>query len=132
MVYLPRGSIMQWNGNDITEHNRQELNISKNRIGDRPRMVDGTMRSWYVADKREISCSWEGVPNLTNSTVDKKWGASAMEDFYEATTGPFTLSVRNGQGVVETIVVEFTDFSSTISKRGVADLMDVSVSMEEV
>jgi hypothetical protein len=132
MVYLPKGSIMKWNGNSITEHNRSELNIKVNRIENSQRMFNGTMRKYVTADKKEFSCSWAMVPDSTAGTVDKQWGGSAIEAFYNTTPGAFTLTITDGAGVATDYLVMFTDFSKVINKRGKYDGWDIDVTIEEV
>lgn len=132
MVYLPKGSIMQWNGTKVTEHNRSELNVDVERIGDSQRTMNGTMRKWYVADKKTFSCSWDNLPALTTKTVDGSMGGVAIEAFYMSNTGPFTLTINNTHGV-ETYTVVFTKFSKNIVKRvGTADLWNIDITLEEV
>jgi hypothetical protein len=132
MVYMPKGSIMKWNGNDITEHNRSELNIKVNRIETSQRMANGTLRKYIVADKREFSCSWNMVPNEDVSTVDGKWGGKSIETFYNANGGSFTLTVTHGDATTDTYTVVFTDFSKVINKRGTYDAWDIDITLEEV
>lgn len=47
----------------LSDHNRGEISISKNRIESRQRMINGTMRSYYNADKSLASVSWEMLPS---------------------------------------------------------------------
>lgn len=124
--------LMRWNNNAITDHNRQPLTVENERIVKEDRMANGTMRRWYVADKRTFSCSWEMVPKPTNRTVDGFWGGDAIENFYYSTPGSFTLETTDADGTVETFTVMFTDFSKDIVKRGGVDLWNISVTMIEV
>jgi hypothetical protein len=66
-ILLPVGSLLYFDtGTDpvnptwskITEHNRQPLSITKNRIQKVQRMANGTLRKFFVAEKREFSVSW--------------------------------------------------------------------------
>lgn len=132
MVYLPKGSLMKWDGNAITEHNRSELDINVNRIENSKRMAHGTMRKYVIADKREFSTSWKMVPDATEATVDKKWGGAAIETFYNATPGEFTLTIRDGAGVETEYQVMFTEFSKVLNKRGKYDAWDIDITLEEV
>lgn len=92
-----------------SDHNRQEINVAKQRIENRQRMVNGTMRSYHVADKMTISTSWQMLPsrsynrNVTFSstglantsgtdveyTTDGGAGGVELLDWYETHTGPF-------------------------------------------
>lgn len=132
MVYLPKGSLMKWAGNAITEHNRSELNISPKRIENSQRTAMGMLRKYVIADKREFSVSWKMLPDATSATVDKKWGGTAIENFYNTTPGVFTLTVTDGAGVATNYQVVFTDFSKVINKRGKYDAWDIDVTLEEV
>lgn len=92
----------------LSDHNRGEIGVSHQRIESRRRMVNGTMRSYYIADKISIACTWNrlpsrsysrnvnfsssGVPNLsgaTEYTVDGGAGGVEMLDWYENHGGPF-------------------------------------------
>lgn len=130
---LPKGSIMDWNGNGITEHNRNDLSIEWEEFESSSRMTDATLRKFLVARKRRFSTSWDLVPNLTTRTVDGKWGADAMQSFYLTQSDPFTLTIRPGNGSNQTYTVVITDFSYTWVKRANGyDMINVSVTLEEV
>lgn len=132
MVYLPKGSIMEWNGNPITEHMRSPLDVSVERIETTNRMSNGLLRKWVVADKRTFSCSWDTLPAISSKTVDGKWGGVDIETFYNSNPGVFTLTVKNTHGT-ETYSVVFKDFNKEVKKRvGTSDWWDLSVTLEEV
>lgn len=124
--------LMRWNNNAITDHNRSELNVTPERIENKQRMANGRMRKYVTADKRTFSCSWDMLPKKTTQTVDGFWGGEAMEDFYNATAGSFTLEITDGDGEVYTYSVMFSDFSKVIKKRGSVDFWQIDVTMEEV
>jgi hypothetical protein len=133
VVYLPRGSIMKWNTNKITEHNRSEFSMTPERIKYSERTANGTLREWVVATKWTFDCSWDNVPAETVRTVDNAWGGKAMDTFYKAQTDPFTLAVTMGDGTVETYTVVFDTFDKTIvSRGGTTDGWNISVSLKEV
>lgn len=101
----------------LSDHNRSEINISPQRIEQRKRMANGTMRSYHIADKLNISTSWTMLPSRSyklyanfnqttgKSTADHVFGgltateqeftsdggAGGVEilDWYENHTGPF-------------------------------------------
>lgn len=127
-------SLMEWNGNKITDHQRSALDISVERIGSTHRLANGTMRKYVVADKRTFTMSWEGVPHSSNYTVDGYWGAKQMEAFYDSPAGAdaFDLTLYYGDGTSEVVTVMFTEFSSSLQKRGLYDFYDVDVTLEEV
>lgn len=47
----------------LSDHNRQPIDISNERIEQRQRMANGTMRSFFIADKTRISTSWNMLPS---------------------------------------------------------------------
>jgi hypothetical protein len=47
----------------LSDHNRDALSMSIERIEQRQRMANGTMRSYHVADKLSISISWSMLPS---------------------------------------------------------------------
>lgn len=115
-----------------TEHNRAALSVDTERIGNSQRMVNGTMRRWFVADKRTWSTSWSNVPHSAAYTVDGKMGGNEIEDFYLNHPGAFTLQVVNGDGSVDEALVMFTEFSKSVNKRGRFDFLDINITLEEV
>lgn len=127
-----RPRLMRWNGNAVTDHNRQQLSIDVERIEKKQRMANGIMRKYIVADKRTFQTSWNMLPKLTAQTVDGYWGADAIETFYNTVTGSFSLEISDGDTEVNTYNVMFSDFSRNVVKRGSVDYWEISVSMEEV
>jgi hypothetical protein len=121
----------------ITDHNRSPLTESYERIENRQRMVDGTLRRYTVAKKRSWTCSWNSLPS-TNSkvtgitTADGGWAGESIEAFHEATDGAFRMEIRRGDGTTTMATVMITDFNKTIVKRGIVDLWDLDVTIEEV
>ena len=92
----------------LSDHNRGEISIAQQRVETRQRMINATMRSYYVADKITVSCSWnrlpsrsysknvnfntDGQPTLSGAseyTVDGGAGAVEILDWYETHSGPF-------------------------------------------
>ena len=91
----------------LSDHNRSEINISQQRIENRQRMVNGGMRSYWIADKIEISTSWERLPSrpfdsavtfnengkvnpgYISYTADGAAGGMDMLNWYESHPGPF-------------------------------------------
>jgi hypothetical protein len=92
-----------------SDHNRKEIQISQQRIETRQRMINGTMRSYHVADKINLSVSWDMLPSRsfsrnvlfnssgssilstgdTSYTVDGGAGGVELLDWYENHSGPF-------------------------------------------
>jgi hypothetical protein len=98
--FIPKGN--EWEDFIIlSDHNRSEIGISCQRIENRQRMINGTMRSYHIADKNNFSWSWDMLPSrafsnnpvfdgngkLTNSvtsnTVDGGAGGVEIKDWYE-------------------------------------------------
>lgn len=102
------------NGNEkedfiiLSDHNRTEIGVGQQRIEARQRMINGTMRSYHVADKISLSCSWTRLPSrsysrnvnfdaygkatlsgATEYTVDGGAGGVELLDWYESHHGPF-------------------------------------------
>jgi hypothetical protein len=93
----------------LSDHNRGELNFSGKRIEQRQRTINGRMRSYHIADKLEMSVSWNMLPSRSyfqNANFDEDGlspyknetgeftadgGAGGVEllDWYETHTGPF-------------------------------------------
>lgn len=74
-LYTPRGTeIGSYSGSEtdpelidqfliLSDHNRSPINFTNNRIEKRERMINGRMRSYHIADKLNISMSWENLPS---------------------------------------------------------------------
>jgi hypothetical protein len=92
----------------LSDDNRSELSFNKERIENRQRMINGTMRSYHVADKLSISWSWDmlpsrafnsdplfnnigkpSAPELAQYTSDNGAGGVEILDWYENHQGPF-------------------------------------------
>jgi hypothetical protein len=90
----------------LSDHNRDPINFNKVRIENRKRMINGTMRSYHIADKLEISTSWTMLPSRAFSkrpgfsssaevntgtemyTSDGGAGGEEMLRWYNDNTGP--------------------------------------------
>lgn len=129
---LPKLRLMQWNNLSVTDHNRAPLNVSVQRIERSTRMANGRLRKFFVADKSTFSVSWEDLPRTTSNTVDGFIGGDGMKAFYEANNGEFTLKLFYGDNTQKTYTVTFTNFTYTISKRGLYDFWNVSCEMTEI
>jgi len=129
----------------LTDDNREPLQITPQRIEFKRRMIDGTMRSHYVADKDEYSTSWSDIPSRKNNgsiqiTSDNFGAGNDIKDWYEQNTGDFwallvydTNSLDNVNISAEKVNVFFNSFNFTVSTRGeINDLWDVSISLVEV
>lgn len=131
-LVLPKATLMTWNGNKVSDHNRAELAVSVNRIEEATRMANGTLRKYIVADKRTFSTDWADLPQSAMFTVDGFWGKNEMENWYNTVPGAFTLELAFGDGTKKSYTVMLTKFSASLSKRGAFDFWSVSVELEEV
>jgi hypothetical protein len=97
----------------LSDHNRSQLGFSKNRIENKKRLVNGHLRSYHVADKEQISVSWEMLPsrsfnqdplfnedtgkpsaiNLEMYTADGGAGGVDLVNWYENNQGSFYMFV---------------------------------------
>lgn len=100
----------------LSDHNRAPIEISAERIEDRKRMINGTMRSYFIANKFNMSTSWSNLPSRSSNvasprnfdgrllpinpgsdtpiyptlyTVDGGAGGSEIVEWYENHPGPF-------------------------------------------
>lgn len=121
----------------ITDHNRTPLSANVERIEKKQRMANGTLRRYTVAKKRVWSTSWDMLPS-TNAkvnglkTADGGWAGTEIEEFHDSNNGPFQMQLRHGDGTVETVTVMISDFTKEVVKRGVVDLWNLSITLEEV
>jgi hypothetical protein len=119
--------------NRLSDHNRSAINVTMDRIENRKRMADGTMRTFVVATKRQWKASWEDLPRDNNQTADGFWGAISLIDFYQSTLGSFELVITDGTNATETAVVMFDSFDFKLSKRSLyTDFYDIDLSVVEV
>lgn len=158
-ITLPVGSLIYFDVSTtatpswqkITEHNRQEVPININRIEKTQRMSNGLLRKYWIADKKNLSASWNMLPSRSNMTVDGGWGASEIQDFYMlATKGRSSFKVKivygeklvNGAKVTnsEEFLAVFSQCTFTVLKRNVKEkttdaaqeFWNVSIALEEV
>ena len=93
----------------LSDHNRGEINFNTTRIEERKRTINGRMRSYHIADKLDISLSWNNLPSRaysdfanfnssgvsplkaqsTEYTADGGAGGVELLDWYEKHKGPF-------------------------------------------
>jgi len=93
----------------LSDHNRSPIDFSSQRIEQRQRTINGKMRSYHIADKMNISFSWNMLPsrayklpaefdteglspyknNTDEYTADGGAGGVEILDWYENHTGPF-------------------------------------------
>lgn len=133
ILVLPVDAGLAINGNRISDHNRTAISISQERIENRKRMADGTMRTFVVAQKRKFKTTWNMLPFENNKTVDGFWGSQSLINHHNNTFGEFTLRISYGDGSFEDVLVMYDDFSWQLKKRGkYTDFYDIDVTYEEV
>ena len=140
MSYIyPIDTLMKWNGNRITEHNRGPISINPEKFMNEKRMVNTTLRRYVTGEKRTWSVSWEEVFSSQAKVVDHCWSGEEMLRFYNQHPGAFTLELVNRSANAtaltssETVLVMFQEFSHTVSKRTVqCDWWNISVTLVEV
>jgi hypothetical protein len=134
----------------ISDNNRAELAVSFERIEYKQRMINGTMRSYHVADKKNFSTSWEKLPSRKTQvteynadTRNKFAGGQEMLKWYEDHTGDFwmllvydvdsTVATTDIKKNIEVVNVFFENFSYSVLERGSdLDLWDIDLSLVEV
>lgn len=144
-VSMPRGSILWIKSGGIyyktSEHNRSEFTMEPQRIEKVQRMSNGSLRKYFVADKKRFSLSWTMLPHTTALTVDGGWGAADLRSFYAGTDGQGTFDIRINMATdgtnqsssgYEEYTVSITNASFVILKRGIEPHWNVSLSLEEV
>jgi hypothetical protein len=158
-ITLPVGSLIYFDVSatstpswqKITEHNRQEVPININRIEKTQRMSNGLLRKYWIADKKNLSASWNMLPSRSDMTVDGGWGAVDIQEFYMLATkgrSSFKVKIVYGQKVQGGVKVErseefvavFSQCTFTVLKRNVKEkstdaaqeFWNVSIALEEV
>lgn len=136
----------------LTDDNRSDVQVALDRIEYKKRMINGTMRSFHVADKRSYSVSWQAIPssNLYISENLKSYSAAwaagqQMIDWYSAHPDSFWMllvyDTPNKEGTgniplryeIEKRNVFFESFSYNVTTRGsLHDHWDISMSLVEV
>lgn len=127
-----RDALVRFNGNRVSDHNRSNVDRSPERIGNSVRTARGALRKNHVADKLSFSMSWATLPEKDDHTVDGFWGAESLIEFFNNTTGEFTLTLENSDGSSSIYTVVFTDFDYSVVHRFQKYYYDISLSVEEV
>lgn len=151
-----------WNlGSDylyISDDNREAVSIQYERIEFKERMINGTMRSYHITDKRTFSTSWNDFPSRkvtsSNSTLKGlsasitsdgfgagqdilNWYNTYKKDFwmllvYDAPVQSSSANISPLSGWAEKVHVFFDSFDFSVKKRGsLNDLWDMNMSLVE-
>jgi len=141
LLATPAGNTVKWN--KITEHNRSQFDIATERIESKNRTSNGTLRKFWVADKKIFTVSWDMLPSYRTLTVDGGWGAEDIRSFFASPEGklPFNIKInlaKNGTDQTESASdyeiysVSFSQASFTIQKRGIQPHWNVQIILEEI
>lgn len=138
-MILPRGSLIQITNGTLTgyltEHMRQPVTLTPERLGNRERMHNGDMRASFVANKYTLDVSWNDLPSQDAIAIDGYKSGKWIKDFYDSTTGTVTVTLAY-DGTDTSITGIITSFSYVVKRRttsaGSHDLVDISMSIEEV
>jgi hypothetical protein len=99
LVISPTTSMLDDTFLILSDHNRAEINISPQRIEQRQRMINGSMRSYHIADKINISTSWNLLPSRSFE-LDPEFNQTTGKSIYDSLpTDQYTAD--NGAGGVE-------------------------------
>lgn len=137
----------------LTDHNRQEIDISPIVIEKEQRMANGTLRKFVVSKKDVISTSWEFLPAKSADIVDGHYSGSWLTAFYNANVGnPIYIKLiaskhtdpSSGQIPTDSTYVSastgtkiyqvfITNFVKTVRKRTVVtDYIDLEIEFTEI
>lgn len=131
----PIDAMLQFDGHEVTDHNRSELSVGTEKLMNQKRMVNGTLRRYVVAEKRKWSVSWSQLFSRDDAVVDGFWSGESLREFYLNTPGEFQLTLTYGDGETERVMVMFDDFNYKVLKRTdgrTGDWWDVDISLVEV
>jgi hypothetical protein len=109
--YIPEGNeIGAYTGSEadagefliLSDDNRSEIDFSPVRIEKRERMINGRMRSYHIADKLQISASWNMLPSRAYDTkADFDANGNAYMQKTPSRTNPLEFTTDGGAGGVE-------------------------------
>jgi hypothetical protein len=74
----------------LSDHNRSEMSFTPQRIEQRQRTINGRMRSYHIADKLQISWSWNLLPSRSYSQVADFDDATGLSPYKNSRTQEFT------------------------------------------
>jgi hypothetical protein len=100
-VYVPEGTEFE-DFIVLSDHNRAPIQFRSERIETKVRTVNGRMRSYHIADKVNISTSWDNLPSRSASSK-LVVGVNVDEESGQTLIGSNDLSytVDNGAGAVD-------------------------------
>ena len=86
----------------LSDDNRSDINFKPTRIEKRERMINGRMRSYHIADKLQITASWDMLPSRaydTKADFDANGNADMLKT--ASRTNPLEFTTDGGAGGVE-------------------------------
>ena len=137
----------------LTDDGRGDLVVSTNRIEQRQRMANGTLRTYHIADKRNYSINYTELPSRARDenlvgiiseakgNLSTRWAAGQeILDWWEAHPHPFWAlwiydrSSNNDLAFSHELVeVSFSDISYNVQRRGTLfDHWTLNLSLEQV
>lgn len=139
----------------LSDHNRSPLSEEVERVENKKRMANGTLRRYSVVKKRTYTCSWELLPSTNTvsgglKTADGGLAGEDLEALHNNYDTPIRMILRRGSArglsvptVADTALpysdddfyivnVMISEFSKDTVKRGKVDLWNVSITFEEV
>lgn len=143
----------------VTDHSRSSLEMSPIRIESRSRMINGTSRSYHTADKAKIDTSWSLLPSRIASNpvvfdslsgaisgggdyyiADDASSAIDLIDWYDSHPDEFYVYLSYDLGSETDSMTRYMDFkfmcfvsfAKSLEKRGIYDMWNISVGLEEV
>lgn len=99
-VYVPDG-VERENFIILPDHNREPISFTQERIENRVRTINGRMRSYHIADKLNISVTWENLPSRSASSrpvINEQTGQSSIGEndlFYTVDKGAGAVDILN-------------------------------------
>lgn len=84
-LWLPEGS----DGTDflmLSDHNRSSMPFTIERIGERKRMINGTLRGYFIADKLKVDINWENLPSRAYKSLESTGNEPIGTDLCQAFT----------------------------------------------
>ena len=86
----------------LSDDNRSEIDFKPTRIEKRERMINGRMRSYHIADKLQISASWDMLPSRAyDSKADFDANGNADMQSSISRPKPLEFTTDGGAGGVE-------------------------------
>jgi hypothetical protein len=142
MQIFPAKSILSIDSIWTSEHSRSPLDVKTTIIENRNRTANGTLRAYHIANKHELSLSWEYLPSTSEYTVDGYAGGVELKQifddqrtkFVEIWTGLSAAKSNSAPALAFDAII--TEFSYSVEKRNIGgqfyDFWNVSMSLEEI